>query len=68
MNTLNSDKFKIGAWISKDTKLRADMFRALSGHSLQEIYETALCSFLDTELPKLEATRMENIVNAQNKG
>ncbi|MBI9094169.1 MAG: hypothetical protein JEY71_04720 [Sphaerochaeta sp.] len=66
MNTPNSDRFKIGAWISKDTKRRADMFRALSGHSLQEIYETALCTYLDAELPKIEETRIENIIHAQN--
>jgi hypothetical protein len=40
----------------------------LSEYSLQEIYETALCNFLDAELQKLEATRKENIVHAHNNG
>jgi len=52
MKTLNSDKIKIGAWIDRETKRRADIYRAISGKSLQDIYETALNRFLDLELPQ----------------
>jgi hypothetical protein len=47
MKYANGYKFKIGAWISNDTKRRADLYRALSGRSLQDIYEEALNQFLD---------------------
>ena len=49
----NGDKTKIGAWIGIETKRKADLYRALTGESLQDIYEAALKSFLDQKLPML---------------
>ena len=49
----NGDKTKIGAWIGIETKRKADLYRALTGEALQDIYEAALNSFLDQRLPTL---------------
>lgn len=60
MNKLNSDRFKIGAWINLDTKRKADLYRALTGESLQDIYEAALKSYLDKKLPSLVINTQTN--------
>ena len=68
MNKPNSDRFKIGAWISLDTKRKADLYRALTGKTLQDIYEAALRSYLDQELPLIEQNTHGGIFRAHNNG
>jgi hypothetical protein len=60
MKNPNGDRTKIGAWISIETKRKADLYRALSGESLQDIYEAALKSYLDYKLPSLGINTQTN--------
>jgi len=66
MSKSNDDRFKIGAWISLETKRKADLYRALSGKPLQDIYEQALDYFLDSEMPKLDKTNSGDFLHAHN--
>jgi hypothetical protein len=64
MSKSNGDKFKIGAWISLETKRKADLYRALSGKPLQDIYEQALDFFLNSAMPNLDKTSSGEFLDA----
>lgn len=68
MKNPNDDKTKIGAWIDIETKRKADLYRALTGKTLQDIYEAALRSYLDQELPAIEQSTHRGIFRAHNNG
>jgi len=46
-------EYKIGAFISSNTKRKADLYRALTGKKLKDIYEEALNEFLDSHLSNI---------------
>lgn len=43
----------IGTYISSDTKRKADLYRALTGKKLKDIYEEALNEFLNNHLSNI---------------
>jgi len=46
---------KIGAYVTAETKRRADLYHAITGMSLKAIYEEAIKEYLEKRLPKTEA-------------
>ena len=67
MKNPNGDRTKIGAWINIETKRKADLYRALSGKSLQDIYEAALKSYLDNKLPSLVINTQTNKFDSKER-